>query len=198
VRAPEDVPLWVPPPVRSTVAAWLRNPGYHGHLSDLAVLRRLATDPRMQTVWGALEGKPPAALRDFFAVALDAAVHRRRITTAKQLEAEAARVSRSADDVRWIDQSTAKKLDEAARAMRARSEKPGADPPVVIKDGGWRAPLIVVQRHEQNDATRAYVLELASVTRKLFGKTMRGTIATTAMVALQTAVTEQQVRNWTS
>jgi hypothetical protein len=197
VHAPEDVPLWVPAPVRSDVIAWVKNPQYREHPTDLATLLRLATDRRMRTVWTELEGKHPAALRQFFFAAYDATVHPRRVVTTKQLEADAARVSRSADDVRWIDQSTAKKLDEAARAMRARSKEPGADPPVVLSPSGWRPPLVVVQRHEQNDETRAYVLELASVTRKLFGSTMRRTIATTASVALQTTVTERQVRNWT-
>jgi hypothetical protein len=191
------VPLWVPAPVRSNVIAWLTHPQYREHPRDLAILLRLATDPDMRKVWDVLEGKPPAALRQFFLVAYDAAVHPRQIMTVKQLAAEAARVSTSADDVRWIDQITAKQLDEVAQAMRDRSHRLGADQ-IVLSPAGWRPPLVNVQRHEQNDTARAYVLELASVTRKLFGNVMRKTVATTASVALGTTVTERQVRKWTS
>jgi hypothetical protein len=90
--------------------------------------------------------------------------------------------------------------------MRDRSCQLGADQIILwrradtntLSQAGWRPPLIVVQRHEESDAVRAYVLELASVTRKLFGTTMRKTIATTASVALQATVTERQVRHWVS
>jgi hypothetical protein len=117
--------------------------------------------------------------------------------TARELDAEATRVSTSGDDVRWIDQSTAKQLDEAARAMRDRSHRLGADQ-IILSPDGWRPPLVIVQRHEESDAIRAYVLELSSVTHKLFRNVMRKTVATTTSVALQAEVTERQVRNWTS
>ena len=109
------------------MTAWLTNPQYRDYPDDLAILMRLATDQRMQTVWNELGNSPPlgktspSKLNRFFFVAYDAAVHRRRIVTAKQLDAEAVRVSTSADDVRWIDQPAAKQLDEVARAMRERS-----------------------------------------------------------------------------
>jgi hypothetical protein len=200
VHAPEDVPLWVPAPVRSDVIAWLKNPNYREHPRDLAILLRLATDPEMRKVWRVLEGKPPAALRHFFLAAYDAAVHPRRIVAAKQLEADAARFSIVADVGRpWINKEDAKKLDEMARAMRERSHQLGADQPVALSPSGWHPPsLVVVHRHEESDAPRAYVLELSNVTRELFhGKVMLNTVATTASVALGNTVTARQVRKWT-
>jgi hypothetical protein len=200
VRAPEDVPLWVPPPVRSTVTAWLRNPGYREHPDDLAVLQRLATDQRMRMVWNVFKGKPPPKLKWFFLVAYDAAVHHRTIRTAKWLNEEAARFSTVADVGRpWINKEDAKKLNAAALAMQERSRQLGADQPVAISPSGWRPPsLVVVHRHEESDEARAYVLELSNVTRELFhGKVMLNTVATTASVALGITVTARQVRKWT-
>ena len=197
MHAPEDVPLWVPAPVRSNVIVWLKNPQYREHPRDLAVLLRLATDLRMQTVWNELKNSLPSKLKRFFFVAYDAAAHPRRLMTAKELVAEAARVSTSAEVVRWIDQPAAKQLDEVARAMRDRSRRLGADQ-IILSPDGWRPPLVIVQRHEESDAVRAYVIELVGVTRKLFKRAMRGTIKTAAEVALGTTVTERQVRKWTS
>jgi hypothetical protein len=61
MRAPEDVPLWVPAPIRRNVIAWLKNPQYREreYSRDLAILLRLATDLRMRTVWPALGNPPP-------------------------------------------------------------------------------------------------------------------------------------------
>jgi hypothetical protein len=205
VHAPEDVPLWVPAPVRSNVIAWLKNPQYREHPRDLAILLRLATDPRMRTVWKQLGyapplgNTPPSKLTHFFFVAYDCAVHSRVVTTPEQLNQEAAKFSTVVNVGRpWIGEQDARKLDEIARTMRDRSRKLGADPPVAIKDGGRRPPLIVLKQRKDDADVRAYVLELSSVTYKLFRSILLGTVATAASVALQTTVTARQVQEWNS
>jgi hypothetical protein len=191
---PDDIPDWVPFPIQSVVRGWLTNPQYRDHPDDLAVLHRLVTDPRMQRVWNVLRGKPPVALKQFFFTAYDAVAHPRLVTTPEQLDAAAAKFSTVADVGRpWIDEKIAEKLDEVARAMRDRS-RVGADQPLAL---GWRPPLIVLKQNKEDDEVRAYVLEVSSMTRKLFGSFMLRTVATTASVALRTTVTERQVQEWT-
>jgi hypothetical protein len=60
------------------------------------------------------------------------------------------------------------------------------------------SPLLV-QRHNKkrsDDVARAHVRVLVDLNRKLFGKVLTRTVATTATVALGRSVTERQVRNW--
>ena len=186
------------PRIQSDVRGWLTNPQYRDHPDDLIVLCRLVTDPRMRRVWKELRDKPPAALKQFLFIAYDAAWHPRTVTTQEQLNKEAAKFSTVVDVGRpWIGEQDAKKLGEMAQAMRDRSRKLGVDQPLTLLPGGWRPPLIVLKQNKDDDAVRAYVLELSSVTLKSFGVVMLRTIATTTSVALQWDVTARQVQEWT-
>jgi hypothetical protein len=216
---PEDIPDWVPSPIRSEVLKWLdwNEHNYREHPDDLTVLRRLVTTPKMRDVWialkTALNGEPPAEFKRFMFTAYDCAVHPRTVTTPEQLNDEAAKFSTVVEVGRpWIDKQDAKKLGEMVRAMRDRSSRLGADQPVDLSpptsftvrhamgqfgEHGWRPPLVVLKRHKDAEV-RAYVLELSTVTYKLFHSILLGTVATTTSVALQTNVTVRQVQEWNS
>jgi hypothetical protein len=176
---------------------------YREHPQDLAVLRRLATDPRMEWVWRELvEGERPAkfmrllpnSLKSFFFIAYDAACHPRHITTVKQLKA-VKRCSASDERRKQVADSIVAQATRAARTRR-RGDRFLA-PPLKLKPEGWRPPTLVVWRHEDSNSVRAYVLELSGIARELFGNISYGTIARVASVALDEQATERQVKRWT-
>jgi hypothetical protein len=157
----------------------------------------------MKWVWKELGNDPdklrlPHKLKQFLFVAYDAACHRRPVVTMAELEEEAAKYAFGVSARRWIDTRVASGLDETARAMRARSRKFGADPPILERGRLFRPPLVVVSQHEPSDLVRAYVLELSRLTCKLFTSPHLKTVATTASVALQCKVTQNQVKKWIS
>jgi hypothetical protein len=66
----------------------------------------------------------------------------------------------------------------------------------LVKLKAAEAPLVVIKDYGNRDA-RGYVRMLATETRKLFGKTLIRSLATTASVALMKEVSPNQVRKWT-
>jgi hypothetical protein len=204
-------PLWLPAVVRRMLEGngleekgWLERyeREYREHPQDLAVLRRLATDPRMEWVWREfVEGERPAnfkrllpdSLKRFFFIAYDAACHTRHVTTVKQLKV----TKRSTSDQhrKQIADSIVAQATQAARTRR-RGDK-FVTPPLKLRPKGWRPPTLVVWRQEDSNPVRAYVLEVSGLARELFGNISYRTIATVASVALQQQVTERQVKRWT-
>jgi hypothetical protein len=185
------LPAWLPPPVCSHVLlvekllAW--------HESDLAILRRLATDRRMLYVWRVLAHREATdkALVEFF----DAAFQRARfpyfVTTLKDRAALAAAWTRTAKSCRqssfierWQPELSAA-LDRTAEYFEELARK----------EGNTDSPL-VVKHHSGDGHGRAYVCVLGDFTRKLFGSPLYGTVARTASVALQQKISLQQVRDW--
>jgi hypothetical protein len=66
----------------------------------------------------------------------------------------------------------------------------------LIKVKTAEVPLVISKDYGNRD-TRGYVRMLATETRKLFGKTLIRSLATTASVALRKEVSPNQVRKWT-
>ena len=55
---------------------------------------------------------------------------------------------------------------------------------------------LAVTRNYGNPEARGYVIQLSIETKNLFGKQLRGTLATVASVALNKEITREQVRKW--
>lgn len=200
---PQDVPDWVPEVIRDCMAQWLKTYAheYHQHPNDLEILRRLAIEPKMRDVWNVLKRTPARpdaveaienravrgeivpggtaqekALALFFCRAYEFACHPRTAITASERDDLTARFSSAAELCGWIgEKQIAEKLHAIARS------------------GGRH--LLVAPRHHKDDATRAYILELGDLTRKLFGRVSLRTLATTATVALDRPVKSHQVRS---
>jgi hypothetical protein len=194
VHAPEEVPLWLPAPVRGYVLQ--AEELLAGFESDLALLRRLATDSRMRYVWPVLARREAAdtALVEFFDCAWQRVRFPRSVTTRTERAAlavpgtQAAELLRSAKEYDLsvqMNPELAAALDRAA----AYSEE------VARREENADSPM-VVQHHSADDVARAYVRVLGARTRELFGTPLRGSISLVASVALEQDVSLQQVRNW--
>ena len=151
-----DLPDWLPSPVREYVSgAW------QGDENALAILRRIATTPKMQVVWNTLKKCHASddALRDFVSCACQQArFHGHKIypmMTRKERDARAKRFSDAADLCREIIPPSGRsrirpKLVKAASIMADFFEA-GAR-----LEGSWGSPFVVENRIE-DDEIRAYV-----------------------------------------
>jgi hypothetical protein len=191
--AARALPAWLPLPVRSHVL--LIEKLLNGLEPDLAILRRLATDPRMRYVWRELPHREATnkALVEF----LDCAFQRARlpyfVTTPKDRAALAAPWASAAELCRWSHEHNAAQMNpELAAALLIAADHFEGE---ACREGNTDSPLIV-KRHSDDDRGRAYVRVLGALTRKLFGSPLFGTVATTASVALQQEINWQQVREW--
>jgi len=187
-----DLPDWLPSPVREFVLwaeeAWQRDE------NALAVLRRIATTPKMEVVWDTLKKRraSDSALRDFVRCACKyALLHGHKIfpmMSRQERDASAKQFSDAVGLSRTIPPGRSK-LAAAASVManhfeaRARLQR------------SLQSPL-VVENHIKDDEIRAYVQILGAETKELFGNVLRGTVATVASIALDRTVSERQVRNW--
>jgi hypothetical protein len=193
---PHTLPSWLPPPVRGhvlTVEKLLA-----GVESDLAILRRVATNPRMHYVWRELaRHRTDNALVEFFDLAWQQARLPHFVTTPKDRAAAAAPWAQAAELCRWLNDPNNHQLAPRMNPELSKALARVADhfEEVARREGRLDSPL-VVKHHNIDDTVRAYVRVLGAVTHKLFGASLYGTIARTASVALQREISWQQVRNW--
>jgi hypothetical protein len=185
------LPVWLPPPVRDHVL--LVEKLLDGLESDLAILRRLATDSRMGYVWRELAQHEATdkALVEFFDCAFQRARLPYFVTTPKDRAAQAAAWAQTAKQCRlsssierWNPELSSV-LDRAADYF----EK-------IARDEECRDSPLAVKHHSDDDRGRAYVSVLGDLTRTLFGRSLYRTVSRTASVALQQDIDWQHVREW--
>jgi hypothetical protein len=191
-------PAWLPATVAEAARRFLTVPQ---SASNQAMIRRLATDPRMERVWQELNRRnlstggrlypaprwlPPEweALREefqnrFFATLFNAAARR----------------------YFWSPTITRAKLEEKCRPYleaAAANRKAGREDLAVECER--RARLlsegkVVVDRAAGNLRLRGYLANLAADTEKLFGTRLYRTVATIASVVFDQPVTAKMVRS---
>ena len=188
-----DLPDWLPSPVREFVLwaeeAWQRDE------NALAVLRRIATTPKMEVVWDTLKKRraSDSALRDFVRCACKyALLHGHKIFPM------ISRQERDASAKQFSD-AVGLELHDSLPAAPS-SQRPPRSWRTILKhvhdfQRSLQSPL-VVENHIKDDEIRAYVQILGAETKELFGNVLRGTVATVASIALDRTVSERQVRNW--
>jgi hypothetical protein len=206
-----DLPTWLPPPARihalliESLFAGMENlPAVDGDQPikhDLEVLRRLASDPRMQRVWHELQQhtKSDKDLGAFFAIAWQQArCIAQPVVTLEERTALAAPFWQAAKLCRLMQsEPTGAEIDLELDRVEALDMAAGLlEERARWWEGNPDSPLIVGY-HTEDAVARGYVRVLGDLTRRLFGSTLRRTVATTASVALNREIDAQQVREWT-
>jgi hypothetical protein len=193
-----DLPDGLPLPVREYVSkGW---GVWQGDENALAILRRIATTPKMEDVWNTLKKRraSDSALRDFVSCACEQALlygHKiYPMMTRKERDARAKRLTDAADLCRALIPASGRsritpKLVKAASVMANFFEQ-GAR-----LERSLRSPIVVENRID-DDEIRAYVQILGAETKDLFGNVLFGTVATVASIALDRKISSRQVRNW--
>jgi hypothetical protein len=188
-HAPE-IPDWVPPAVRGALQLEKLIDG----MPNFAIMRRLATDPRMRYVWRELKkrGAGDNALRLFIFVAYNGARRPFRVVTLEQRTKAANHCTTIATDCRDAIRHDAHVRDDPelaaalARTAAYYEKLAHENPP-----GAY-----LVKNRTKNDQARAYVRALCDLTKKSFHNPLYRTVARTASVALQREIGWQQVRDW--
>jgi hypothetical protein len=186
-------PDWLPAAVRSYV---LQAGELFAEIPrELAILHRVATDPRMRLVWRELRprAKSDKALVEFFDCAWQLARFPNFVTTPKDRAALAAPWSAAAELCRGRKCSLAAKMNPD---LMTALQIVACDFDEMARRQGCLDSPMVVRRHGQNDHVRAYVRVLGNLTEKLFGSVLLRTVARTAAVALQERIDWPQVRHW--
>jgi hypothetical protein len=189
--SPLDIPKWVPDAARRCFLWFeqLRPP-----LPQLEVVRRLATMPKMDRVWKYLERRASASdvqLYKFTYAACTLAFAPFPLFTAEDRE----RFPEQCDGVVSFLRlhHTAAKNPELAAALELVANHFAA---VAEECRRWDLSPLTVKNCTENDVAKAYVRLLGNETRRLFGSTLYGILATTAAVALDHDVSDRQVRGW--
>jgi hypothetical protein len=189
-HAPE-IPRWVPPAVRGVLQLEKLIDG----MPDFAIMRRLATDPRMRYVWRELkrQGAGDNALRLFILTAYNGARRPFRVVTLEQRTEAANLCTTIATDCRDAIRHDARVRDDPELA--AALARTAAYYERLIHENPPGANYLVKHR-TKNDQSRVYVRALCDLMKKLFGNRLDGSTATTASIALNQKITRRQVRNW--
>jgi hypothetical protein len=204
MRAPDDLPGWVPAAVKQAVERVLRLEARSA--GQKALVRRLVADERMHKVWHKLarhpvspkyrdgglrltmpddtdtDGKPLALAMVFYSAYTLADVP-------LEVETVAERTARLRGDLRAI---AGKPLVEALKltvALGRYSRNELRD--IEDVDHRW-----VVARNYGDRRERQYALALTRCITDLFGKPMPATVATVASVALQKNIEMRRVKDW--
>ena len=157
--------------------------------ADLAILRRLATEPEMASVWQRLQVRATSetALVKF----LEAAWHHAMLTPPIQTPHDRVMLAqlfrKEIESLRLTNPELAQSfvpvsvyLDQVAREERSAN-----------------SPLLVRRRRQpEHDQARAYVRILGALNRELFGRALLGILVTTAQVALRLTIDKRQAQIW--
>lgn len=187
-----ELPDWLPAVVRSHVLEQVALLTDYVPPADLAILQRLATEPKMRRVWRQLEqgAASEKVLVEFLGRAWQCALLTPPLQTAKDRVALATQWHKEAELLRLTNPDLAQSFVPVSLYFGQ-----------VLREKGHSNLPLLVKRHNRkrgDDQARAYVRALGHLTRKLFGSVLTRTVATTATVALQRSITERQVRNWTA
>jgi len=214
-----DFPSWLPGPAAEAareLLTFLPPP-------DSGVVRRLATDPRMETVWVTLKsrrrtGHEPtiyqySAAPDWLPAELrgplqKAAMRKLFISAAASISGVPPAITQThVHELRQPYLDLAEQLRTDIKRLRALSVGKKAE--LEVLDGlatECRLRADVIERHEGQVVTerdggdmkrRAYLTALAGDAKKLFGNTLYGTVAKIATVALDQKITVAMVREAT-
>jgi hypothetical protein len=185
-----EPPEWLPAAVRKHVLEQVRLLSGYLLPDDFAAMRRLATEPRMRYVWQVLDrrGASDQELVEFFNRAWQCALLTPPLQTPQDRVALAKHWDKEAELLRLTNPDLAQSFVPVSVYFSQ-----------VLREKGRSNSPLLVKRHNRkrgNDQARAYVRALSNLTRKLFGKVLTRTVATTATIALRRPITERQVRNW--
>lgn len=171
-----------------------------------AILRRVATHPKMSIVWDTLKKHRWDALKER-RVSDDELQHFMRCAcrrallygtgfvpmTRKKRDARARQLSDAADLCRKTVPRS-KRINPALGAAAPVMARHFDAMAQLLKEGVQ--PPLLVENHIKDDEARAFVQALSAETKDLFGEVLYGTVATVATVALDQEISERQVRNW--